>query len=511
MFKKLKWGAAVLASTLLAGSLGLATPALAEETVPSGKAAESYLVKVIDAPHGTNASQDTYTFHFAGGGTVTKDSDGKLVSDGIEQNTTDNNTDASNYPDTIKEGDVVPVIADLNLKGKQLTDANTLQSGTVAQTTSRASLAYILGVNGETCADSIDSNRQTIEFPHAGVWTYRVTETSATRGIQDGTYITKSNASYLMRVYVKNVTNPDANPGSKKTEVASVTIEQEKKDEGTDIPADERKKVDPTYPKTDPNNPGKITSETPNDTADKTEPAGEDGRGRDVYGFTFANEYVKGNTLIVEKNVVGEYGDKDNKLFDVTLTIHDAAAPAGSCITYQVDKGDDITAGRKPLDGVANKSSSMVEFQGGGEPLVIEAKLQHGGTITVTGLYGIMKSDKTRTELTKGLKASTKYDVAEAAYADYTPAAYVQQTNAPSTKKAGASTTAAKGAGISVTNAEVGNDGGYVYIENTFDDSSVTPTGIIINNLPYVLMVGIPVAGFAVMFANKRRHADEIA
>jgi NADH:ubiquinone oxidoreductase subunit F (NADH-binding) len=122
-----------------------------------------------------------------------------------------------------------------------------------------------------------------------------------------------------------------------------------------------------------------------------------------------------------------------------------------------------------------------------------------------------MKSDKTRTELTKGLKASTKYDVAEAAYADYTPAAYVQQTNAPAMKKAGTAKTGTKGAGLSVTNAEVGNDGGYVYIENTFDDSSVTPTGIIINNLPYVLMVGIPVAGFAVMFANKRRHADEIA
>jgi hypothetical protein len=26
-----------------------------------------------------------------------------------------------------------------------------------------------------------------------------------------------------------------------------------------------------------------------------------------------------------------------------------------------------------------------------------------------------------------------------------------------------------------------------------------------------VLMVGIPVAAFAVMFVNKRRHADEIA
>jgi hypothetical protein len=505
MFKKLKWGAAVLASTLLAGSLGLATPALAEDA-PKGSTAESYLTKVIDAPHDTDASKDVYTFHFDGDGVV-ENQDGKLVSDGVEQNTTGNDANASTYPDTIKEGDVVPAIADLRLKGKRLTNDNTQKSDTVAQTTSRASLAYILGEDRAACEDSPDGNRTRIVFPHAGVWTYHVTESSATRGVSDGTYITKSNASYLLRVYVKNVKNADG-PGS--TVVDSVTVEQEKTDEGTDIPADQRVKVDPTYPRTDPGNTGKIVKESPADTAEKTTPAG-DSRGRDVYGLTFANEYVKGNTLIIEKNVEGEYGDKDNKLFEVTLTIHDAAAPAGSCITYQVDKGKDITEGKQTLNGVTGNFSPMVEFQGGGQPLVIKAKLQHGGTIRVTGLYGIMNSNNTRTELTKGLKASTKYDVAEAAYADYTPAVYVQQTNAPSTKKTGTAKIGTKGAPLSVTNAEVGNDGGYVYIENTFDDNSVTPTGIIINNLPYVLMVGIPVAAFAVMFVNKRRHADEIA
>lgn len=508
MFKKIKWGAAVLASTLLAGSLGLATPALAEDA-PKGSTAASYLTKVIDAPHDTDASQDEYTFHFDGDGVV-ENQNGKLVSDGVEQNTTGNDANASTYPDTIKEGDVVPAIADLHLKGKQLTTDNTLRSDTVAQTTSRASLAYILGEDGTTCADSDDGNRTRIVFPHAGVWTYHVTESSARRGVSDGTYITKSNASYLLRVYVKNVKNPGGTTES--TVVDGVTVEQETTDEGTEIPADQRVKVDPTYPttSTDPGSTGKIIKEKPSDLSDKETPAG-DSRGREVYGLTFANEYVKGNTLIIEKNVEGDYGDKDNKLFEVTLTIRDAAAPAGSCITYQVDKGEDITEGRQTLNGVTGNSSSMVEFQGDAAPLVIKAKLQHGGTITVTGLYGTLNSDKTRHELTKGLKASTKYDVAEAAYADYTPVAYVQQTNAPENKKAGTSTSAAEGVALSVTNAEVGNDGGYVYIVNTFDDSSVTPTGIIINNLPYVLMVGIPVAGFAVMFANKRRHADEIA
>ncbi|MBO7674394.1 MAG: hypothetical protein J6S63_05240, partial [Atopobiaceae bacterium] len=133
MFKKLKWGAAVLASTLLAGSLGLATPALAKDA-PKGSTEASYLTKVIDAPQGTNAANDTYTFHFDGDGTVAVE-DGKLVADGVEQNTTGNDDNAATYPDTIKEGDVVPAIADLHLQGKQLSEANTLASEKVAQTT----------------------------------------------------------------------------------------------------------------------------------------------------------------------------------------------------------------------------------------------------------------------------------------------------------------------------------------------------------------------------------------
>ena len=67
----------------------------------------------------------------------------------------------------------------------------------------------------------------------------------------------------------------------------------------------------------------------------------------------------------------------------------------------------------------------------------------------------------------------------------------------------------AKGLALSAS-GEIGNDGGYVYLVNAFDDSTVTPTGILINNLPYVLMVGIPVAVGAVMFVNKRRQANEL-
>ncbi|MEE1158941.1 MAG: hypothetical protein UHS51_05915, partial [Atopobiaceae bacterium] len=44
-----------------------------------------------------------------------------------------------------------------------------------------------------------------------------------------------------------------------------------------------------------------------------------------------------------------------------------------------------------------------------------------------------------------------------------------------------------------------------VFVVNKIDETDVNPTGIFINNLPYILMVGIPVAVFATMFVIKRR------
>jgi predicted aconitase with swiveling domain len=44
-----------------------------------------------------------------------------------------------------------------------------------------------------------------------------------------------------------------------------------------------------------------------------------------------------------------------------------------------------------------------------------------------------------------------------------------------------------------------------VFVVNEIADDKVAPTGIFIDNLPYILMVGIPVAVFGVMFANRLR------
>lgn len=55
------------------------------------------------------------------------------------------------------------------------------------------------------------------------------------------------------------------------------------------------------------------------------------------------------------------------------------------------------------------------------------------------------------------------------------------------------------------TTIVVGENGAYAKCTNEFDDNSTTPTGIIINNLPYVLVILLAIGGIAV-FARKRRY-----
>jgi hypothetical protein len=55
-----------------------------------------------------------------------------------------------------------------------------------------------------------------------------------------------------------------------------------------------------------------------------------------------------------------------------------------------------------------------------------------------------------------------------------------------------------------VTGSTTGSDT-TVFVVNELDENKVTPTGIFIDNLPYILMVGIPIAVFAVLFANRLR------
>jgi hypothetical protein len=48
-----------------------------------------------------------------------------------------------------------------------------------------------------------------------------------------------------------------------------------------------------------------------------------------------------------------------------------------------------------------------------------------------------------------------------------------------------------------------GND--TIFVVNSMDEAKVSTTGIFVDNLPYILMIGMPLVVFAGMFVARRR------
>lgn len=481
--------------------LGFATPALAEGD-PTYAPDEAKLVKVILGPVNTDASGDSYIFHFAGAGEVsdgTGEFSDSLMSDGVIQ---DNRT--------IAKGDVVPTIPDATLAGRTITEQNSLTNGQTYQTVRSKPMSEIL---------------EGVVFPHAGVYTYRVTESAANTVLTDGTYVNPSKAAYLLRV---RVVNDDAATNTSKTSVQDITLERVVNDDGRDTHLG---KVDPRYPE---DTDGKITKVAQNTTPGEGLVGDETDRGRDVPGFTFANEYIKGGPLVVKKVVKGTYGDKTKK-FHVQLTLTNEMATSenahGSAVTYIVNGGDDVTQSNLETDGshriingipkrLSSFGDSMVEFDSVTGEAVIEADLRDGGTITITGLFGPYSLDWLNDPANRykgesyrmvasedGPMVGSAYEIVEGTPGNYTPAIYVFSSPVEDPTASTALDSKSGQTGTAIDYDSQALDGGtYVYVVNTLDDSFASPTGILINNLPYILMVAVPVGAFAAMFVAKRRR-----
>jgi len=156
------------------------------------------------------------------------------------------------------------------------------------------------------------------------------------------------------------------------------------------------------------------------------------------------------------KTTSGEFADKTHE-FEFTVTV---TFPAG------------VDASKYPITGLTDG----------------KVKLADGGTWTIAKL-----------------PEGTKITVSEEATAHYTPSYTGKHTQAGQAVDLTVAQ-AQEGEALAVPgNIIVGAKGANVAYTNTFDDTDVTPTGIIINNLPYVLLIGIALGGI-VLFSRKRRY-----
>lgn len=182
----------------------------------------------------------------------------------------------------------------------------------------------------------------------------------------------------------------------------------------------------------------------------------DDGDGRtDVKAGAFENTYSAGS-LSVAKTVTGNMGDRD-KYFAITVTL---TGEAGK--TYAASYT--VTGGSKLVDGTADCTSSTISI---GTPATFY--LKHDDTLTIHNLpYGVT------------------YTVAEA---DYTAEGYKEaEINFPDKNKK-----------IDTPSETVGI---------TNNKQATVDTGIVLDSLPYVLLLVLSIGG-AVLFLLKRRSSRE--
>lgn len=176
----------------------------------------------------------------------------------------------------------------------------------------------------------------------------------------------------------------------------------------------------------------------------------------------FTNTYRKDGSLIIEKKTTGDLADRTKEFnFEITFTKSATEGEGGSTYTGKI--GDQI---------VSVKVGETKTF-----------KLKHGQSLEFDNL-----------------PAGTKYTVKEVGANDgYT--AHVRVTeNGVQAEKVSAT---AENADLVVNNKLVGENDNKVEFENEFNETPIT--GIITNNLPFLLMISVAVAGFGILALVKRR------
>jgi hypothetical protein len=180
---------------------------------------------------------------------------------------------------------------------------------------------------------------------------------------------------------------------------------------------------------------------------------------------------------------------------------------------------------------------AMAEFSTDGWAIVT-ANLKEDSLIRVTGEFGPYNpsyaqespngKDRRMTLTTSGLLVGQQYYVIESAPGSYEPTGYVylgegtnpdprtNSTGMTATQKLATATTnptpsdpSTLPAGALLVEEDATGTATTVFVVNKIDESRVSPTGIIINNLPYILMATVPLGIFAAMFVAKRRADGE--
>lgn len=179
----------------------------------------------------------------------------------------------------------------------------------------------------------------------------------------------------------------------------------------------------------------------------------------------FKNKYTEGTSgntdLTITKKVAGNQADKTKK-FDFTVTFK---APA------VLPAGQDAAAVLNAINPVANGATDVVKATATGDTMTVTFKAADANAVTFENVL-----------------VGTTYTIAEAAADGYTQS-YAAVANGESS--------------TSQSNLLIGKNTNTGTMTNTYTD--ITPTGLVLNNLPFILMGLVAVAGLIVYGAAKRK------
>lgn len=317
-----------------------------------------------------------------------------------------------------------------------------------------------------------------VVWPHAGVYVYNLSETANTYTITD-TF--KEQMSYSPGVYEISVYVQEGTNGYYVYAVSAKIVTKDNQDQG-----EAGEKVDVT-------------------------PGGDSEVDGDYSALLFTNTYVKNNgtdnptkpgnptdptdllaknTMSVSKTVAGAFGDKA-KYFAYDVTVKAPAISGASMINahkaYIVEENvivNDIAANSASTEKDAN-GVSFIKFVSEASQTI---NLKHGQKLVFADLY-----------------VGSTFNVSEAATQGYTPSYIITQNGASD-----ASVAADESKALGMDQARiVGEAKNAADFTNTF--RNVTPTGISVDNLPFIALIVIAIGALAayVVFKTRRRNASQ--
>lgn len=400
-----------LALSLILSMGGLTTVfAAGPITGTEANPAQAVITKELKMPEGTTTPAATFNFQFA-----KKSIDDKTTQDDL---------------------DTMPDIAN---KSVTFAAADTGNTATGLKSVTKETASLFSGIN----------------WTHAGVYVYTVTEQSGTYTTGTGETMTYSNGSYDIAVYVAN--------GASGLYVSDI---------GTTIV---------------------VADNTSQVAGDKTDPTTSTTVTGAYSAMLFTNQYQKMNggtdvtdpahqTLAISKTVAGTYGDL-TKYFTYDVTVTESTLSSG--VTYKgyvVENGTVVTStDNGAIGGTDVTNGDFINFPSG---TAVSVKLKHGQTLAFIDN-----------------EVGSNYVANELAAEDYTASAsIIVNGGVPVTINNTSANT-----DLSTATRTIGESTNSAAFTNTY--KTITPTGISLNNLPFIMMIVLAVIGLATYVVVKSRKS----